>query len=591
MTEKINDYKKAIEAITELFEKKQIKTLDDSIEMAKNQCELLIALFDESKEEDKRWSVRYAIVHLLPLLEKMLSSPKVDKENAQRIYGIYRRTYAFCGRRSLQHFTIFMEWDRPSDNMVYVNRQEVLEPIMYYLNKALFDDKLKCVGISLAPGMGKSFSLNYYTAWSLGVDINGSILRLSYSEELLNGFSRAIKDLIASDLYAEVFPVFYEYRNKPFEKEKDSDWKIKNADVMTSHYVRTRDGATTGVRAKKSIIFDDMTKGAEEAYNDDVHENYWKKYLTEWWNRRENDSVKYIFAGTMWNPKDLLNRIKEKESTISPLIPSKKYKYVWECEDGHAVFINIPLLDENDKSTCERVMSTKEALQLRDITDPYLFSCVYQQNPIAPSGLEFAYENLRQYRDIPRNEQGELITNTYAFAVLDPTRKGKDNISMPICVATKDGEEHYVIDWLYKKVAMTEAYDEVINKIVENNIVSLFVENNTDTSLKTVLDMKMKERGITTCIIDEKYNVAKKEVRIKDMRGLVLRKMLFKAKGTVSPNSDYGRAMSAFTTYSFDYANKNDDAPDSLALYVSEIIIGHNKKNEIKSVSRSVLGF
>lgn len=71
------------------------------------------------------------------------------------------------------------------------------------------------------------------------------------------------------------------YVNKPFVKEKESDWKIKNATVLTSHYSRTRDGAITGVRAKK-LIFDDMTKGAEESTNANLHRSYYNKWKTEW---------------------------------------------------------------------------------------------------------------------------------------------------------------------------------------------------------------------------------------------------------------------------------------------------------------------
>jgi hypothetical protein len=429
--------------------------------------------------------------------------------------------------------------------------------------------------------------MNYFSAWVFGVDINASILRMSYNDDLLNGFSRAIKDLISSDLFSDIFPIYKVYRNKPYDKEKDDGWKIKNADVTVSHYVRTRDGGTTGVRANKAIIFDDMTKGRDEAHNDGLHQQYWEKYTTEWFNRRDNDNVKYIFGGTMWTPKDILNRITEKEGAKSEVKQSERFKYVWECVDGHAVFIRVPLLDENDKSTCEAVMSTKEALSLRDETDPFLWSCVYQQNPIAPTGMEFAWENLKVYEELPK-----VAITHYAKAVLDPTRRGKDNISMPICrVVTEEDEDiHYVIDWYYKRKAMTEAYDEIVEKIIEHNILNFEIENNTDTSLKTVIDDRLKKKGYSNCIVTEKFNTAKKETRIKDARGLILRKMRFKKKGLYSANSDYARAMEAFTTYSFDYANKNDDAPDSLALYVNAHMIG-SVGNKVEMIDRSLLGF
>jgi hypothetical protein len=580
-----NQYIEPIQAISELFEKKRIKTLDESFEMLKAQYDLVIAMFDTSNdEEDKRWAVRYVIKHILPLLQTMLASPKIDEKQITTVYNLYRRFYAFSGRRSLVHFCDFMEWDRPTDNRVYIKRKEVLDCVLYYLNKTALDNTIKKIAISLPPSFAKSYSGNYYTAWRLGMNINSSILRISVGDNLLNGFSRSIKDLISSDEFAEVFPNFVKYGNKPFEKEKDSDWKIKGSDLTTNHFIRTRDGQLVGTRAKSDIIFDDITKGLEEAYNDDLHKKIWQQYLTEWLNRKDDDNVKFIFLGTMWNPYDLLNMVTQLEERNGGLIPSKHFKYAWESADGSFVSIRVPLLDENDKSTCEGVTSTQQALMLREQTDPFLFSCVYQQNPIAPSGLEFAWENLRQFTELPTN------LNSYAFAVIDPTRKGKDNISMPIACATSDGEDHYVIDWYYKKVAMTEAYDDIVDKIIYHRITLLTLENNTDTSLKSILEMKLKERNYRDCVISEKYNVAKKEMRINAMRGIVVRRMVFKKKGVVPANSDYARAMEALTKYSFDYANKNDDAPDSLALYASEIIQG-GSRNRVEILDRAKLGF
>lgn len=581
----MEQYKKTIEDISELFNKKKVKDLDTSIELVNTQYELLVELFDSSNDEDKLWACRYAITSLLPLLTRMLASPKIDEKKIANVYAIYKRTYAFASRRSLSHFIDYMEWDRSSSRKVYANRKAILDIPIFYLNKMTFDENLQYFRLSLPPGYGKSFLGNYYSAWIFGLDMNHSILRLSSSDEVVMGFSRAIKDLIISEAFSEVFPIYKVFNGKVFEKEKDSDWKIKGADLITSHLARTRQGTTVGVRAKFGIIFDDMTKGAEEANNDDLHKSIYEQWNTEWINRKENDRVKYIFLGTMWNPNDLLNKIKEDEEKVSPLVPSKRFPFVEECEDGHAVFITIPQLDENDNSTCEVVMSTVKARRLRDNTDEFLWSCVYQQKPIAPTGREFAWENIRTYDVLPK------FNNRYVYAVLDPTRRGKDNISMPIFIKSDDNEEHYLIDWYYKKVAMTDAYDDVIDMIRQHKITHFHIENNTDTSLVSIIEMKLKEKGYTNCDVTEVFNTVKKEVRIKDARGMIKKKLFFKPKGSYTPNSMIGKAMEALTTYSFDYANKNDDAPDSLALYVNKFILEDLEKVTVTPIDRSRLNF
>ena len=263
-------------------------------------------------------------------------------------------------------------------------------------------------------------------------------------------------------------------------------------------------------------------------------------------------------------------------------------KYVMEATDGYAVFIKVPLLDENDESTCEVVMTTAEARRMRDTSDPFSFSCVYQQEPIAPTGLEFADENLQHYEELPKNEKGEELCLPYAFAVLDPARRGKDNVSMPIFRA--DGEKYYFIDCIFQKKAMTELYDEIVSKIIEHTITKFVIENNIDTSLKTLLEGKLKAKGYYLCEIIEKYNTVKKEDRIRDARGDIKRLVLFKDKKLYKPNTDYGRFMKNFTTYSFDYPNKFDDAPDSMAMFRTEVILDRARPSKPKPINRAILG-
>lgn len=430
-----------------------------------------------------------------------------------------------------------------------------------------------------------------FSAWIFGVDINNSILRWSYSQELVLGFSRAIQAIIKNPRFGDVFPQFKQFGDKPFEKEKESDWILKNSGSQKSHIARTRDGSSTGERANKALIFDDMTKGEEEATNSEVHNHIYTKWNTEWYNRRTDPSVTYIFVGTMWSPEDILNRTMNDIEATHEMKPSKIKgfeKYVLEATDGYAVFVKVPLLDENDNSTCEVVMTTQEARRMRDVSDPFSFSCVYQQEPIAPTGLEFADENLQHYEELPLDEKGEEKCLPYAFAVLDPARRGKDNVSMPIF--RTDGEKYYFIDCIFQKKAMTELYDTIVAKIIEHTITKFVIENNIDTSLKALLEGKLQSKGYYLCEIVEKYNTVKKEDRIRDARGDIKRLVLFKDKKLYKPNTDYGRFMKNFTTYSFDYPNKHDDAPDSMAMFRTEIILDRGRLNKPKPINRARLG-
>ena len=558
--------------------------------MCENLHALLLDLYDceknnpRNKEEAEKRACKYVITVLIPTLEKRMTICEIEYQH--KYYYLWEKAYALAGRRSLEHFIDYMEMDKV--NKVLSGRREILKPFIYYLNKITFDETLRYIICSYYPSAGKSFVSTFYSAWLYGLDVNNSIIRMSYSEDLVLGFSRSTKEIISSPRFAEVFPAFKSYNGNPFSTKIVDNWKLRDASVVYSYMAISRDGQVTGKRANRAMIFDDMTKGADEATNSAIHAKYYDQWKTEWINRTDGKRTKFIFVGTMWSPEDILNRVTQDRESLSEVVPSKLFKYCWETTDGTSVFIRVPLLDENDETTCDIIMSTEEARQLRDTTDEFLWSCVYQQSPIPPTGLNFADELLNHYERLPVNPDGSPAYSNYSLAVLDTTRKGKDNVSMPIFKT--GGESYYFIDCLFKAKAMTDMYDEIIAKIEEHNITWLVVENNTDTSLKTLLDQKLKEKGIVTCVITEKYNTVKKEMRIMQNQGLIRKLLYFKDKRSYTKTSDYGRFMSNLTTYSFDYPNKHDDAPDSLSLFVTEIILEKGKPSKPQPINRYMLG-
>lgn len=535
-------------------------------------CNSALSILEEMYKQDELGSVKVAKTKLIPILHKLIEGSKI--ENMALFFDYYKRTYCFCARRDFECFVDYIEWNMP--RKVLANRRNVLKPYVDALNRIAFDDRLQYLVVSYPPSMGKSYLATLFTAWGYGISINNSVIRMSYSDELVLGFSRTVKGIISSPEFAEIFPLFKLYNGKPFEVERESDWKIKNANVPKSnHIARTRNGSTTGERASFAIIFDDMTKGAEEANSEKAHRDIYDKWNTEWWNRRDGVRCKFIFVGTQWCNEDILNRIIEDRNKVSRL-KNTDNPYVMESEDKSTIVIRVPMLDENHKTTCSEVYPQQIAEQIEQNTDPFLFSCVYQQDPLPVSGREFAWENLRTYLNLPSDLE------SYCMASLDTARKGKDNVSMPIFKPDGNGN-YYFVDCIFKQKPMEDLYDEIIEKIIQHRIIKLVIENNIDTSLKTLLTDRLKQRGVNWCEIIEKYNTVKKEERIKNNRGIVQKFVVFLDKTLTKPNSDYGRLMENMTKYSFDKPNLHDDSVDSVCMFASEIIVG--KFNFIKPIA------
>ena len=523
--------------------------------------------------QDEMESVKVAKAKLIPALYKLISRGSIN--NMALFFDYYRRTYSICARRDFECFVDYIEWEQP--RKVLANRRDVLKPYIDALQELAFNPVLKYVIVCYPPSLGKSYIATLWEAWAFGMSIDNSIIRMSYSDELVLGFSRTVKGILTSPLFSEVFPFFQRYGGKPFEVERESDWKIRNANVPKSNLIsRTRSGATTGERANFAIIFDDMTKGAEEANSEAVHRSVYDKWNTEWWNRRDGERCKFLFVGTQWTPEDILNRIIEDRNKINPLRETEN-PYVMRNND--TIVIRVPLFDSEGKTTCSEVYPQEIAEQIRDTTDPFLFSCVYQQDPIAPTGREMAWENLTTYITPPDDLE------PYCMAVMDTKRRGKDNLNMFICKPDGHGK-HFLWDCIFSKKPMEELYDSIINKVIDNNVTTLVIENNIDVSLKPLLEGKLSERGWYTCKIVELYNTKKKEERIKNNLGGIQRNIIFKDKSIVKSNTDIGRLMDNITKYSFDYPNKFDDGPDGAAMYNSEIIVGRSILQKPTAIQR-----
>lgn len=566
-------------------ENEYFKTFKDIIAILKSSmaqqdklkwCSVVFNVLDSwfSLDEDEELkSCKYCKEKLIPILHTLVEKGKI--EYMSDFFDYYKRAYAFAARRDFECFVDYMEWNEPKK--VYANRRPLLAPYVKALGELPFNKEKQYLIVSYPPSAGKSYIATLYSAWAFGLSTANSIIRMSYSDELVLGFSRTIKGYISSPEFAEVFTNFKIFNGKPFEVERESDWKIKNANVpKSSHIARTRNGSTTGERATFAIIFDDMTKGAEEANSESTHRQIYDKWLTEWWNRRDGQRCNFIFLGTQWSPEDILNRIIVDRNAIEEL---KETDNPYVMENSTTTVIRVPMLDEEGKTTCEEVYPQAIAEQIRDTTDPFLFSCVYQQAPIAPSGREFAYECIRTYTELPEDLSGN------AFATLDTARKGKDNVAMPI-VRTDNNGNYYLVDAIFEQKAMDFLYDKIVNKIIDNNITLLVIENNIDTSLKSLLEQKLNERGYNLCDIREKYNTVKKEERIKNNRGIVQKQIVFPDKMVFKPNTDVGRLMENLTKYSFDYANSHDDAPDSICMIASEVIMQSYKFGKVKPIKR-----
>ena len=529
---------------------------------------------------EKRDLVKTIKSKYIPLVNLML---RIDKNEEHKIkyLEILENAYRLAARYDFESFLIYFEWN--SNDKLYEVRYKILNSYVYYLNEMCFNPDFELLIVNLPSGWGKTRIAKLYEAFRLGIDPTGTFLSLCSNDTVVKGGSRSVIDIIKDERYGNVFPdVNYQSLGKDlFLKETDSEWKLKQCSMLATYYASTVNSNVVGQRASLSVHIDDLYADYKEALDENLNMYYYNKYTTVWKERFvQSKTPQIIVSGTMWSPTDFITKVIDLAKSENKFYIHPKFKYTLISEDRNKVIIQVPALDlETGQSSCPELISTEKLLAKKRSMDTYLWETNFQQIPTTPEGLEFDWKNLKLYDNKPENPYG------FTYAVIDGTRKsGKDFFSMPIYQPYYD--DFALIDCIFTKTATSELIDDIVDKIIENKIIKLVIETNVDGGLKRTLEEKLHERGYFNIEIIEKYNTIQKSIRIESEKGNIRNKIWFPSKNIIEPNSDMSKFMGNFTLYNSAGRNRNDDAPDSNAMFSSEIIIGRSKVAKVKPISR-----
>lgn len=559
---------------------KQIKI--ENLRIIINDIDTLIhALYDiDFKEAGKRCRKQY-----IPLLNIALEKEKTNKQQQIDYLKKLEEATRMSARTNFEDFVRYYEWD--NDDKFFEPRYSVLSAYAYYLNRMVFDENFNFLIVNLPSGTGKTYLEKLHEAFSYGVDPTGTCLYLCSNDDVVKGGSRTVLEVIKSERFGLVFPnMKYDKNDRTyFLKETEAEWKLKDCKLMASYYAKTTQSNVVGCRASKTIHIDDLYADYKEALDENLNNYFYNKYVTVWRKRYiQNKTPKIIITGTMWSPTDFIVKVIDQTKKEEEFIPSEIFKYVLvnasDNKETKAI-IQIPAMDyDTGESTCPNIWTTESLEKEKATMDTYLWETNFQQKPTSPEGLEFDWNNLKLYENMPENRYDG------SFAVIDGTRKsGKDYFSMPIFVPYQ--EDYALVDCIFTKIATTELVSDIVDKMIENNIRVLVIETNVDGGLKKLILDEYEKRGMyCNCDIREKYSTVQKAIRIELEKGIIKRRVWFPSKKLFGKISDMGKLMNNLTLYNSQGGNKNDDAPDSCALFTSEIIGEKHKTKRVKAIKR-----
>ena len=255
------------------------------------------------------------------------------------------------------------------------------------------------------PQHGKSWLVSrLFPAFALGKMPNLRFLDVSYGADLASDNSRAVRNLITSQKYNEVFGNLSPDA-EPVMLSSDSR-AVAAWDLASPHrggMVAAGNGGALSGRQRGVLLWDDPIKDHRAADSADVRDDAWDFYRSVLRPR----AMAGVLVMTHWHPDDPAGRIM-KQMMTNP--GADKWKIIslpgiWEdgvfalsedeqkekMQDGVYMPIADPLKRGLGDVLCPAIMSKEEMLKIR-AADEYYFTALYQQLPYPKDGQKYKRE-------------------------------------------------------------------------------------------------------------------------------------------------------------------------------------------------------
>lgn len=392
-----------------------------------------------------------------------------------------------------------------------------------------------------------------FIAMGLAMNPKSRFIHLSYSDTLVQDNSAAVKDIVKSEKYQELFNISVRANN-----DTKKQWSVVQGGGM---YATSTLGQITGFGAGAvdvpgqpykfagAVIIDDPIK-PEDALSDNEREKVNRRFETTIRNRVNSRNTPIIIIMQRLHENDLcgyLQRIEPNE---------------WEV-------LSIPCL-YLDKEGKEAALwpfkhTVEELYQIRN-ANSYVFETQYMQDPKPIEGLMYA--QFRTYSHLPLCEK--IIRRNYT----DTADTGADYLCSICYAETKTAM--YITDVLFTKRPMEYTEPATADMLLRNRTEQVMIEsNNGGRSFARAVEQIIREdRSVVAKRMAFKTftQTGNKEVRIFS-RSAEVQNLIYFPEGWELRWTEFANAIKAFRK---EGRNQHDDAPDVLSGMCENFGSGYN---------------
>lgn len=484
------------------------------------------------------------------LAEGMLASGR--SEYVSTLLEVELESLFFDAPYDFDAFCRYIESEREERNQFYLPRRKQLLPLARSLQD-LEMGRIKLLGLSLPPGIGKSALAIFYICWTSGRHPELQSIIASHNIEFVRGVYDEILRIMSPKgeyLWYKVFP------GSPVVGTNAKDLRIdlgKRKRFQSVMLTSVKSGNAGKLRATNLLYCDDLVEGIEQAMNRDRMDALWRSYTVDLKQREQGNFVRELHISTRWSVHDVLGRL---EATYGGR--------------PEARFINVPVEDEetgrsNFNYPYGLGYTEQTISELKEAMDSQIFKALYMGTPVEYEGQLYAEEELRRYFELPDGEPDAVM------AVCDTKTTGSDYCVLP--VVYQYGNDFFVEDVVCENYAPDVVETSVVQMLLKHNVQTAQFESNVaGGKMAQVVQRRVEEAGGRTHITT-KWTNSVKDTKIMVNAPWVKQHCIFKDNSVIkgAENAEYRLMLRQLTNYTLAGKNKHDDVPDAfaqLALYV-----------------------
>jgi predicted phage terminase large subunit-like protein len=359
--------------------------------------------------------------------------------------------------------------------------------------------------INCPPRHGKTeLASKKFLAWYSGRNPSHHAIFGTYNEIYAKDVGRAVRDIIQSPYFAQVFP----------------DYSLKDgsaaADRLETHQGGIlafvgRGGTTTG-RGGHILIIDDPIKNQAEARSPAIRNELWDWFTKVVKTRMMTQDARILIIQTRWHEDDLVGRLTDPTSDFYDPVEAREWKII----DLPALALDDDPLGRKPGAALWPERFSEKFLEDQRRGDPKGFAALYQGRPTVDGGTFFQEKWLRTYKphELPKNLRFYVASDHAVSTVQD-----RDKTCM-IPVGIDQDDNIFILQDVWWRTAPADVVvDAMLGLMQTHKPLFWWAERSHITkSIGPFLRKRMSEDGIH-CAIAEIVPVADKQTRAQSIQG------------------------------------------------------------------------